>query len=41
MITGLSVVFVIRKLSGHSFNVQSVDTFGSELLYGTAHIVIR
>lgn len=36
LITGLSAVFAVWKLSGHSFDVVRISTFGGELLYWTA-----
>jgi uncharacterized membrane-anchored protein len=36
LITALAVVFLVWKRSGHSFDVQRIDTFNGELLYWTA-----
>jgi uncharacterized membrane-anchored protein len=36
LITGLSSVFVIWKLSGYSFDVMSISAFRGEMLYWTA-----
>jgi uncharacterized membrane-anchored protein len=36
LITALAAVFVVWRLSGHSFDVQNIHTFRGELLYWTA-----
>jgi uncharacterized membrane-anchored protein len=36
LITALSAVFVVWKLSGYSFNVMSISTFRGEVLFWTA-----
>ncbi|MBV9023676.1 MAG: hypothetical protein JO362_07745 [Streptomycetaceae bacterium] len=39
LVSALAVVFVVWKLSGHSFNVVTISTFGGELLYWAAILI--
>ncbi|PPK63201.1 hypothetical protein V5P93_004136 [Actinokineospora auranticolor] len=39
LVTALLIVFAVWKLSGHSFNVVDINTFGGELLYWIAILI--
>ncbi|WP_084467830.1 hypothetical protein [Actinokineospora inagensis] len=39
LVTALLIVFAVWKVSGHSFNVVDINTFGAELLYWIAILI--